>query len=75
MKKTILNPLPAPTWNRLGVNQANISLPEIPAKGWGESSTRVDAPIDSIQLECPGFSALESGGGADLDRFLRENGR
>ena len=73
MTKTILNPLPAPTWNRLGVNPANISLPEIPAKGWGESSTRVDAPIDSIQLECPGFSALESGGGADLGRFLREN--
>ena len=71
MKKAVLNPLPAPTWNRLGVNQAEIGLPEIPAGGWGRGNTAAEISRSLTTVECPRFSAPSSGSG-DLDPFLRE---
>ncbi len=72
MNTTVLNPLPSPTWRRLGVNGAGISLPEIPKEGWGEANSKVTLPDSAAPEVCPGFSPLESAAGGDLDKLLRD---
>ena len=73
-----INLLPAPTWNRLGVNAAGaaFALPEVPAGGFGSARWEMGALPAGVRRSLdpdPAWAALESGMGPAFDAFVKEN--
>ena len=78
MTEQIINQLPSITWRHLHVNQAAeaAALPDIPAFGWGESSSQIGALPQGtavIPQADPSLCGLTSGAGESFDTFTREN--
>ncbi len=66
----VVNRLPAPTWNRLRLNEVQISVPEEGTAG----SIKIETP-DNIVLEHSAeamqrFASVPTGSGEDVDRIL-----
>ncbi len=65
----VVNRLPAPTWNRLRMNEVQVSLPE------GKAGTTLIEKNDKITCEegdalVSRFDAVPTGMGEDIDRYL-----
>ncbi len=67
-KTFTINPLSAPTWNRLNINDAKITLPEDIVYG----VTKSDLPDNITAFDADFPSHIETGMGKDIDRIFRK---
>ncbi len=66
----VINALPAPTWNRLHMNEVNVSLEETSLPGTVEIEVSAGVcPEESAEAKAR-FAGVPTGMGADIDRVL-----